>query len=87
MLNSSTRTSSEPTESSIPTSLAKSVNHSLMYSDGDIHVNGVENFSSLLKRGVMGTFQKLSTKHLGRYLNEFILWFKDQMSEDLFVSV
>jgi len=54
------------------------VNHSLMYSDGDIHVNAVENFWSLLKRGIIGTFHKLSVKHLHRYLNEFVFRFNER---------
>jgi hypothetical protein len=38
---------------------------------GDIHTNTIENAFSLLKRGVYGTFQKVSIKHLGRYCDEF----------------
>jgi hypothetical protein len=38
---------------------------------GDTHTNTIENAFSLLKRGVYGTFHKVSMKHLGRYCNEF----------------
>jgi len=38
---------------------------------GDLHTNTIENAFSLLKRGVYGTFHKVSIKHLGRYCNEF----------------
>jgi hypothetical protein len=38
---------------------------------GDTHTNTIENAFSLLKRGVYGTFHKVSIKHLGRYCNEF----------------
>ena len=35
------------------------------------HTNGIESFWSMLKRAHMGTFHKLSPKHLQRYVNEF----------------
>jgi transposase-like protein len=37
---------------------------------GDIHTNGIENVWSLLKRSVMGTYHKISKKHLDAYLDE-----------------
>jgi len=61
----------------------RAVNHSLMYSDGDIHVNGVENFWSLLKRGLIGAFHKISVKHLSRYLNEFVFRFNERGAESI----
>lgn len=56
----------------------KRVNHSMMYSDGDIHCNGVENFWSLLKRGLIGSFHKVSVKHLHLYLDEFTFRFNNR---------
>ena len=35
------------------------------------HTNGMESFWSMLKRAHMGTFHKLSPKHLDRYVQEF----------------
>ena len=50
----------------------RAVNHGVgEYVDGQAHVNGMESFWSLLKRGYHGTFHHLSAKHLGRYVNEF----------------
>lgn len=50
----------------------KSVKHSLgEYVDGQIHVNGMESFWSMLKRGYIGTYHRLSEKHLQRYADEF----------------
>jgi transposase-like protein len=49
----------------------RTINHSRSYGIGDLHTNTIENAFSLLKRGVYGTFHKVSIKHLGRYCNEF----------------
>lgn len=49
----------------------RTINHKSSYAIGDLHTNTVENAFSLLKRGVYGTFHKVSIKHLGRYCNEF----------------
>jgi transposase-like protein len=47
------------------------VNHSRTYASGDNHTQHIESAFSLLKRGVYGTFHKVSVKHLGRYCQEF----------------
>lgn len=39
--------------------------------NGDIHNNGVENFWSILKRGISGINHFVSPKHLQRYLDEY----------------
>ncbi len=39
--------------------------------NGDVHTNGIESFWSLLKRGYYGTYHKLSSWHLDRYVTEF----------------
>jgi len=49
----------------------RAINHSRAYAIGDLHTNTIENAFSLLKRGVYGTFHKVSIKHLGRYCGEF----------------
>ena len=50
----------------------EAVKHSVSeYVRGQAHTNGVESFSSMLKRGYHGTFHKLSPKHLDRYVQEF----------------
>ena len=41
------------------------------YVRGDVHTNTVETFFSIFKRGLFGTYQHISEKHLGRYLAEF----------------
>jgi hypothetical protein len=51
----------------------RSVNHSLEWvvPGTDIHTNGIECEFGLFKRGMMGSFHHVSTKHLHRYLTEF----------------
>ncbi len=50
----------------------ETVKHSVgEYVRGKAHTNGVESFWSMLKRGHVGTFHKISPKHLHRYVNEF----------------
>lgn len=48
------------------------VNHSLkVYCVGNVHTNTIENFWSVLKRGIYGIYHQVSEKHLNRYLNEY----------------
>jgi len=48
------------------------VNHSqAIYVDGDVHVNTIEGFWSLLKSRLRGTYHSVSTKHLQFYLDEY----------------
>lgn len=50
----------------------ETVTHSLrVYKVGDVHTNTIENFWSVLKRGLYGIYHQVSEKHLERYLNEF----------------
>lgn len=49
-----------------------SVNHSEgQYVSGAFTSNGVENFWSLFKRGIIGVFHSVSAKHLQKYCDEF----------------
>lgn len=45
--------------------------HSGQYVVGAIHTNTIEGFWSIVKRGIMGTFHKVSKKYLPLYVNEF----------------
>ena len=61
------------------------VNHSAKeYVRGNVHTNTVENVWSLLKRGVVGTYHKLSTKHLDAYLDELEHRFNNRHNQYLF---
>ena len=56
----------------MPLFLHEAVKHSVAeYVRGMAHTNGVESFWSMLKRAQMGTFHKMSPKHLNRYVQEF----------------
>jgi transposase-like protein len=46
------------------------VDHAVQYVDGRVHTNGLENFWSLLKRGIHGTYVSVEPFHLFRYLDE-----------------
>ena len=46
------------------------VDHAVQYVDGQIHTNGLENFWSLLKRSINGTYVSVEPFHLFRYLDE-----------------
>lgn len=46
------------------------IDHAVKYVDGSIHTNGLENFWSLLKRGLAGTYVSVEPFHLFRYLDE-----------------
>jgi transposase-like protein len=48
----------------------KVINHAEKYVDGRVHTNGMENFWSLLKRGLSGTYVSVEPFHLFRYLDE-----------------
>lgn len=63
------------------------VNHSLkIYVAGDVHTNTIENFWSVLKRGLYGIYHQVSYKHLDAYLAEFAGRFntRDLSTEDRF---
>src|SRR5262249_2923243 len=61
----------------------ETINHSLkLYVNGDIHTNTIENFWSVLKRGLYGIYHSVSEKHLERYLNEFASRFNERHSSE-----
>jgi transposase-like protein len=53
----------------------RTVDHAQLYVDGQVHVNGVENFWALLKRGLHGTYVSVEPFHLFRYLDERVFTF------------
>src|SRR5438445_317720 len=55
-----------------------------VYVDGDIYTNSVESAFSLLKRGIMGTWHRISAKHLQAYLDEMTWRFDNRKNPFLF---
>lgn len=59
----------------------ETVNHSLkVYVLGKVHTNTIENFWSVLKRGLYGIYHQVSEKHLESYLNEFAARFNSRQN-------
>jgi transposase-like protein len=71
----------------IGTQKHKTINHKgRVYVMGNIHTNTIESAFSLLKRGIMGTWHKVSAKHLAAYLEEMTFRFNRRNSEVLFLD-
>lgn len=63
----------------------KSVNHRRgQYVNGSVHTNTIEGFWSILKRGVVGTFHKVSAKYLPLYVAEFQFRYNNRKNDDIF---
>lgn len=58
------------------------INHAETYVNGHIHTNGIENFWSLLKRSIKGTYVSVQPFHLFRYLDEQSFRFNTRKGND-----
>jgi transposase-like protein len=58
------------------------VDHAVAYVDGAVHTNGLENFWSLLKRSIAGTYVSVEPFHLFRYLDEQAYRFNNRRLTD-----
>src|SRR5437762_12772014 len=58
------------------------VRHAETYVDGMVHTNGIENFWSLLKRGIKGTYVSVEPFHMFRYLDEQAFRFNERFGND-----
>lgn len=61
----------------------QSVNHADEYVRGNVHSNGIENFWSLLKRSVKGTYVSVDPMHLQAYVGEQVFRFNERKGTDL----
>ena len=52
------------------------------YVEGNVHTNGIENFWSLLKRGLKGTYVSVEPFHLFRYLDEQAFRYNERKGND-----
>jgi transposase-like protein len=57
------------------------IDHAVQYVDGRVHTNGMENFWSLLKRGLAGTYVAVEPFHLFRYLDEQVFRFNNRATK------
>src|SRR5829696_7831155 len=58
------------------------INHAEKYAEGNVHTNGIENFWSLLKRTIGGTYVSVEPFHLFRYLDEQAFRFNRRKAND-----
>src|SRR4051812_35940808 len=62
------------------------INHAVSYVQGDIHTNAAENFWSLVKRMLKGTYVSVEPFHLFRYLDEQVFRFNHRGTRKMPVS-
>ena len=60
----------------------ETVNHVEEYVRGQVHTQGIENFWSLLKRGLNGTYVAVEPFHLSRYVDEQAFRFNNRSTKD-----
>jgi transposase-like protein len=58
------------------------VNHADTYVKGQVHTNGLENFRSLMKRNLSGTYVAVEPFHLDRYLDKQMFRFNNRATKD-----
>ncbi len=58
------------------------IDHAESYVRGKVHTNGMENFWSLLKRAIKGTYVNVEPFHLFRYLDEQAFRFNERHNDD-----
>src|SRR6266480_4152517 len=58
------------------------IDHAISYAEGHVHVNCLENFWSLLKRALRGTYVNVEPFHLFRYLDEQAFRFNERKDND-----
>ena len=58
------------------------IDHAVSYVEGNVHTNGMENFWSLLKRGLHGTYVSVEPFHLFRYLDEQVFRYNNRKELD-----
>ena len=56
------------------------------YVVGAVHTNTIEGFWSLIKRGMVGTFHKVSKKYLPLYVVEFQFRYNNRLNADIFAA-
>jgi transposase-like protein len=60
----------------------KTIDHARAYVRGQVHTNSIENFWSLLKRAIKGTYVHVNPEHLHRYVDEQAYRFNEREGSD-----
>jgi transposase-like protein len=60
----------------------QTIDHAVKYVEGRVHTNGMENFGSLFKRCINGTYVSVDAQHLERYADEQVFRFNERKGED-----
>lgn len=60
----------------------EAIDHAICYAKENVHTNGLENFWSLLKRTIKGTYVSVEPFHLFRYLDEQVFRFNERKDND-----
>ena len=66
----------------MPEYMRNIINHNEAYVNGHIHTQGIENFWSLLKRGLNGTYVSVEPFHLHRYVDEQVFRYNNRATTD-----
>jgi hypothetical protein len=64
----------------------KTIDHAERYVEGQVHTNGLENFWSLLKRGLKGTYIAVEPFHLFRYVDEQVFRYNNRATKEHFIG-
>jgi transposase-like protein len=62
------------------------IDHAEAYAKGNVHTNGLENFWSLLKRGLKGTYVSVEPFHLFRYVDEQAFRYNNRATKKCFIG-
>jgi len=65
-----------------PDYVHKTIDHAVAYAEGKVHTNGMENFWSLLKRMVKGTYIHMKPENITRYVDEEAFRFNERDGND-----
>lgn len=57
------------------------------YVNGVVHTNTIENFWSLLKRGIVGQYHQISKRHLSKYIDEFCFRYNNRKADSAFETI
>ncbi len=63
------------------------INHKRMYSYKGVNTNSIESFWAIIKRGIIGQYHHVSTRHLPDYIAEFVFKYNNRKVDDMFETL